>query len=204
MPVSLSKLSRPLVGALIFVALAFSLASPALAAAPKAECENGGGEWSGPNSSNGTCTYSQKTDIAQNKCPKDAIYREKYKSAALTSSGCLFTTDGKPGNGPITLGLGGPNRVVVTFSAWTCSNPCVISASLPRGAKNSLPANTLATVYVRLVSGDGEYLLCFNNKKSETLSIYRYFHPDWRRILTSSSNPICSYVSGNGPFFLGN
>lgn len=108
----------------------------------------------------------------------------------------------------ITLHLGGGKNGNVTFAPGTCLQLCSISPTLPTIARNSLPAHTLATLYVRMVdeagtAGEGSYLICFDNPHGDTLTIYRYIRGAWLALRVSASDPICTTASGDGAFSLG-
>jgi hypothetical protein len=98
--------------------------------------------------------------------------------------------------------------VNVTFDSDSCSQQCTISRQLPRSARNSLPSDVAATLYVRVVDsggnpGNGSYNACFANNSGNSLTIYKFISGAWVAQATSSSNPICVNSSGDGAFYLG-
>jgi hypothetical protein len=107
-----------------------------------------------------------------------------------------------------TLHLGGDHNGSATFPPGSCPQQCTINSTLPNNAKNDLPGDELATMYVRVVNedgapGDGSYVVCFSNPHGASLTIYRYIAGAWVALRVAAVDPICITASGDGAFYLG-
>ncbi len=170
---------------LLLLALLASTTTPAFAGGSgEGVCIANGGTWVGPNGA-GTCIYAAGDIISVVNCGEGYIYYVHYFFDVETSSECVVVpppedttkfTDDENG-GTTTLNLGGEKNGSATFPPGTCPQKCTISSSLPNNAANDLPADALATMYVRVVNedgtpGDGSYTVCFDNPDLEALIIY--------------------------------
>jgi hypothetical protein len=125
-----------------------------------------------------------------------------------------------PGYGPFGKDLTGPEEETelslkkarngtVTFQSGACPQKCTISNNLPAGAKNSLPGDTVATLYVRVTAegsepGNGSYTACFNVGDLSNPVIYKYVGGQWVAVAATTYNgQICTTASGDGAFALG-
>ncbi len=210
------KSTVSLVAAIFALLLALTFASPAYASGFAQDiCEANDGTWSGPNNMNGTCTYVSGDIIAVTNCGAGYSYLVYFVADAETGSDCI--ADPSPDLGgttansdvPTTLNLGGEKNGSATFPAGTCPQQCTISPSLPNNAANDLPADALATMYMRVVDeggvpGSGTYTVCFNNPNHELVTIYRFVSGAWVAVAVSEGSPICTTASGDGSFYLGN
>jgi hypothetical protein len=108
---------------------------------------------------------------------------------------------------PIDLGPG--KNGTITFSPGSCSLKCKVSVGLPTAAKQAVPANAIATMYVQQVTADGSpatgsYTVCFANPDGAALTVYRFVSGAWVAVGASTLNPICTTATGDGAFYLGN
>lgn len=220
----MTNIFRLFAAAMLVLAAAGTLASPAFASvSAQTECEADGGEWLGDGGSmaTGTCTYpAGSTGFAAAGCDADA---DAYVTepwilnvsqgfdacvAAETETGGQNTESTEGSGETITLNLGGGKNGSATFPLGSCPVQCTIGPTLPIAAKNDLPGDALATVYVRVVGEDGtpyegSYTVCFDNPDGDTLTIYRYVGGVWTAVQVAASNPICVSASGDGAFYLG-
>lgn len=108
------------------------------------------------------------------------------------------------------LRLSGERGIYAIFPFASCPQQCTLSATLPRAAANDLPSTTVRKVSVRLVEiggapGTNVYWLCFENPRSADPAVYRYLEGSWERItFPRSTNPLCTFVSSGGSFYLAN
>ncbi len=121
---------------------------------------------------------------------------------------------GKTGNGFSDDGtgsarLGGGKNGTLYYNPGTCAGSCSVSATLPKGAKSSLPGGTKATLYVRVVDANGNpassgYTACFDPGKLTSPVIYRYVSGAWvAQAVFFSGGQVCTSASGDGSFALG-
>ena len=107
------------------------------------------------------------------------------------------------------LRLSGERGIYAIFPFASCPQQCTISATLPRAAANDLPGDKLPRASVRLVElggapGTNVYWVCFENRKFSDPAVYRYLESAWVRItFPRSADPLCTFVSGGGSFYLG-
>lgn len=217
---------------LVFLVIAVSLlvTTPALAGGPYTStyCASIGGTWSGLGSVDGQCKWAANTATAIAACGADQDYTVLVSAGHSFSSSCTTPASSSPdpvsdedqshpedqatdggSEGPVTLTLGGDKNGSVTFPPETCPQKCTISSKLPSEAKQHLPSNALATMYVRVIDaggnpGNGSYQVCFNNAKNEAVVIYRFVSGAWVGMAASSGSQICTTANGEGSFYLGN
>ncbi len=97
----------------------------------------------------------------------------------------------------------------MSFDAGTCAGKCTVSPNLPGGAKASLPADAIATLYFRSTDTDGEpgsgtYTVCFAVGDLTSPVIYRYVGGAWvAQAVTISGGQVCASGSGDGAYALG-
>lgn len=202
------------------------LVSPAQAGgSPQENCEGHDGTWDGANSFTGTCYYYPGDEDFDDECDAE-IHDYRFFTyegeADDIANGCHLieesTTDEETTSEPsianegnddtTTLSLGGGHNGSATFPAGSCPQKCTISSALPGPAKNSLPGDAIATIYVRVVDeggtpGSGSYTVCFDNPDGASLTIYRYIGGVWTAVQAGSTSPICVTASGDGAFYLG-
>lgn len=121
---------------------------------------------------------------------------------------------GKFGNGITDDGsgsanLGGNKNGWFYYNEGTCAGSCSVGANLPKGAKNSKPDGTNATLYVRMVDAEGNpsngsYTVCFDPEKlGNDAVIYRYISGVWvAQPAFNSGGLVCTTASGDGAFAL--
>jgi hypothetical protein len=191
---------------------------------PETTCTGSGGAWSGVDSDNGDCTYPQGNATALGICGAGYEYTETFIAGASSGTSCTYVgtssseDDSPSGNGdevkgggdePVTLFLGSGNNGSATFAPDACPQKCTIGPNLPAGAKDSLPDNAVATMYVRVVNeggetGGGSYTVCFKNPEGQPLVIYKFVGGAWVALtFPSNSNQVCVTSSGDGAFYLG-
>ena len=106
------------------------------------------------------------------------------------------------------LRLSGERGISAIFPFASCPQQCTLSATLPRAAANDLPSDKLPKVSVRLVEiggapGTNVYWLCFDSHGFVEPAVFRYIGGSWAQITDPrSSNPLCTFVSSGGSFFL--
>lgn len=190
---------------------------------PEADCNAAGGSWSGADSDNGDCAYAAGSSAAVFACGAGYEYTETYVAGIFSSYQCSVATsdsdddtsgsdDGEvtgEGTQPVTLVLGGGDNGSATFSPDACPQKCTIGPSLPAAAKDGVPSDALATMYVRVVDqggapGTGTYTVCFKNPNNDPVTVYRFVSGVWVAVAANSGNPICTTASGDGAFYLGN
>ncbi|HSS97423.1 MAG TPA: hypothetical protein VLK33_10345 [Terriglobales bacterium] len=122
---------------------------------------------------------------------------------------------GNPGNpgGPYgasgesnkTTCLGGGLNGCVTFGACVELYHCEITPNLPLGAKNSVPDNTEATLYIR-TEEEGEpcgQLVCFSTEGMENPILYEFKGGVWVAVASGVNNgKLCVSHTGDGSFAL--
>lgn len=102
------------------------------------------------------------------------------------------------------LNLPVPKNGSMHFPAGTCSDKCTITPSLPAGAASSLPADVVATMYVRLGGGEGIYTVCFDVGDLASPVIYRYISGAWvAQPVSISGGQVCTSANGDGAFAFG-
>lgn len=189
---------------------------------PEADCDAAGGSWSGADSDNGDCAYAEGSSAAVFSCGAGYEYTETYVAGIFSSSQCSVAasdsddeTSGSDegevtgeGTQPITLTLGGGNNGSATFPPDACPQKCTIGSGLPAAAKDGVPSDALATVYVRVVDvgggpGTGTYTVCFKNPDNDPVTLYRFVGGAWVAVAATTGNPICTTASGDGAFYLG-
>ena len=222
---NLPRQSLYLIGLLVFLLLASTLPARAGTDA-QVTCEGNGGSWSGISASTGTCTYPEGNLFATQACGAGYDYTEEWVTNEGPEPACILlsSSDDEPDYNLIYMGCGSrvwgpqPDPVLVYlcwgyngsvfFPAWSCPQSCLIGFELPFEAKNDLPANALATVYVQSDNLDGSpynatYQVCFENPDNELLTIYRYVSGEWRPVNTSSRSLVCTSASGDGSYYVG-
>jgi hypothetical protein len=194
---------------LLVLVISFAWATPAFAA--EAVCTAAGGEWSGNNADNGTCTYPAGNSTAVSSCDSSIkSYQVTYVADVETDSNCILsrpaTRVGTNGGSvtDITLPIKGKWKGYVEFFGGTCKQNCTVDSVLPALAKQSLLVTPLASVYVRIDGGvgAGSYQVCFANPLNESLNLYRFIGGTWWPVNRSIRNPICTLASGDGAFYL--
>ncbi|TAK13671.1 MAG: hypothetical protein EPO32_04540 [Anaerolineae bacterium] len=101
--------------------------------------------------------------------------------------------------------LGGSKNGSFYYSEGTCTEGCIFTPNLPAGAAATLPADAVATLYIRLADGGtGSYTVCFDATGISSPVIYQVISGVWVAIPTfSSGGQICATASGDGAFALG-
>lgn len=174
-----------------------------------------GGVWANGTTEN-TCTVSH--DYIGD-CPGQiTIYSYDPNTSTLIGFTCGGTASGPNGNlfkyfvkdddGSGELSLMKPQGDFQYF-AGTCSGKCIINHSIPERAANSLPADALTTLYVRLVDDFGEsttgfYIVCFDLGSLSNPVIYRFTGGIWvAQIISIGGGNVCTSATSDGVFALG-
>lgn len=171
-----------------------------------------------PVGSDGTCTYPSGNAVALSVCGVGYSLARTYVSGSLTSQSCTRVGDYYYGEcsdrqegasqEPAFLTPCGGQNGSATFEPGACATECTVGTGLPSVANSHLPADAIATLYVRVVGADGQpsndsYTACFANLDGIELTLYRFVSGEWRALVTSSGNPICASASGDGSFYIG-
>ncbi|TAK13672.1 MAG: hypothetical protein EPO32_04545 [Anaerolineae bacterium] len=198
----------------------------------ESECWFIGGTWESEPGVSATCTV---THTMIGDCPGTTIYSFNLASpypyektitcSALETEeetkGGGYTAPPKPripghgnfGNGITSDGsgsanLGGGKNGLFYYNEGTCAGSCSVGANIPKGAKNSKPSGTQATLYVRMVDSDGNpsngsYSVCFDPGKLDAPVIYRFVSGAWvAQPVYNSGGLVCTTASGDGAFAL--
>ncbi|HSS99468.1 MAG TPA: hypothetical protein VLK33_20675 [Terriglobales bacterium] len=188
--------------------------SPAYAVTDQQDiCEDNGGTWTGATAFTGNCGYGDGNPVAIRECGEHKIYSENFTNGSFDGAHCTNRPFSYGGAGSetqnstqsVTLSLGQNKNGSVTFSPGACPKKCTISSNIARMAKNGLPADTLATLSVRIVGGaGGSYLVCFKTIGISQPTIYKFVGGSWVRIATiSSGNRLCAASTGTASYYLG-
>ncbi|MBI3159459.1 MAG: hypothetical protein HYZ26_07660 [Chloroflexi bacterium] len=101
--------------------------------------------------------------------------------------------------------LGGNRNGSFYYNAGTCAGGCIFTPNLPGGAAASLPADAVATLYIRIADGGtGSYTVCFDAIGMSNPVIYQYVSGAWVALpVFFSGGQVCATASGDGAFALG-
>lgn len=184
-------------------------------------CQLWAGDFSG-DATNATCTISHDYF---GDCPATTVYHGVFNSYyhlfettdfECTGGGGSSSQSGRnPGHGKYggkiktdesgSSHLGGNKNGSFYYDAGTCAAGCIFTPNLPGGAANSLPADVIATLYIRLAGGgNGSYSVCFDVTGIANPVIYRYISGAWvAQPISFSGGQACTTASGDGAFALG-